>query len=47
MGIVGLNGVGKFMFIKVCMGLLLFVSGWVKFFGELFDKVVMCIGYVL
>jgi manganese/zinc/iron transport system ATP- binding protein len=45
-GIVGPNGAGKSTLIKACMGLLPLSSGWVKFFGEPFDRAARRIGYV-
>lgn len=45
-GIVGPNGAGKSTLIKACMGLLPLASGWVKFFGEPFDRAATRIGYV-
>src|SRR4051812_7423018 len=45
-GIVGPNGAGKSTLIKACMGLMPLASGWVKFFGEPFEKAATRIGYV-
>jgi len=45
-GIVGPNGAGKSTLIKACMGLLPLGSGWVKFFGEPFNRVATRVGYV-
>lgn len=45
-GIIGPNGAGKSTLIKACMGLLPVQSGWVKLFGQPFNKVATRVGYV-
>ncbi|MFO1446690.1 MAG: metal ABC transporter ATP-binding protein [Opitutaceae bacterium] len=45
-GIIGPNGAGKSTLIKACMGLLPAQSGWVKLFGQPFNKVATRVGYV-
>lgn len=45
-GIVGPNGAGKSTLIKACMGLLPLASGYVKFFGQSFNRVATRVGYV-
>lgn len=45
-GIVGPNGAGKSTFIKAVMGLLPLASGWVKIFGQPYDKNCLRVGYV-
>jgi len=45
-GIIGPNGAGKSTFIKAIMGLLPLTSGWVKIFGESYEKSCRRVGYV-
>lgn len=45
-GIVGPNGAGKSTLIKAIMGLLPASSGWVKIYGEPFEKQRARVGYV-
>lgn len=45
-GIVGPNGAGKSTLIKAIMGLLPASSGWVKIYGEPFEKQRSKVGYV-
>jgi len=45
-GIVGPNGAGKSTLIKTIMGLIPPSSGWIKIFGEPFNKAVKRVGYV-
>jgi len=45
-GIVGPNGAGKSTLIKAALGLLPLSSGWVKFWGESYEKARQRIGYV-
>ncbi len=45
-GIIGPNGAGKSTLIKACMGLLPLQSGWVKIFGQPFEKEPTRVGYV-
>jgi manganese/zinc/iron transport system ATP- binding protein len=45
-GIVGPNGAGKSTLIKAALGLLPLSSGWVKFWGEPYEKMRHRIGYV-
>ena len=45
-GIVGPNGAGKSTLIKAMMGLLPLNSGWVKIFGEPYQKNLKRVGYV-
>jgi manganese/zinc/iron transport system ATP- binding protein len=45
-GIVGPNGAGKSTLIKAVMGLLPHLSGWVKIFGESYQKNLRRVGYV-
>jgi len=45
-GIVGPNGAGKSTLLKACMGLVPLSSGWVKVFGQPFQKATRRVGYV-
>ena len=45
-GIIGPNGAGKSTMIRAIMGLLPASSGWVKIFGEPFEKARQRVGYV-
>lgn len=45
-GIVGPNGAGKSTLIKTIMGLVPSSGGWVKIFGQPFNKAVKRVGYV-
>lgn len=45
-GIVGPNGAGKSTLIKAVMGLIPHLSGWVKIFGEPYQKNLKRVGYV-
>ncbi len=45
-GVVGPNGAGKSTLIKAMMGLLPLNSGWVKIFGEPYQKNLTRVGYV-
>ncbi|MGV3663573.1 MAG: metal ABC transporter ATP-binding protein [Prosthecobacter sp.] len=45
-GIIGPNGAGKSTMIRAIMGLLPTSSGWVKVFGEPFEKARQRVGYV-
>src|SRR5688572_28713065 len=45
-GIIGPNGAGKSTMIRAIMGLLPTNSGWVKVFGESFEKARQRVGYV-
>ncbi len=45
-GIIGPNGAGKSTMIRAIMGLLPLSSGWVKVFGETFEKNRHRVGYV-
>src|SRR5687767_4245294 len=45
-GIVGPNGAGKSTLIKAIMGLIPVSSGWIKIFGEPWDKALRRVGYV-
>lgn len=45
-GVVGPNGAGKSTLIKTIMGIVPSSGGWVKVFGQPFDKAVTRVGYV-
>ena len=45
-GVVGPNGAGKSTLIKTIMGIVPTNGGWVKVFGQPFDKAVTRVGYV-
>ena len=45
-GVVGPNGAGKSTLIKTIMGIVPSNGGWVKVFGQPFDKAVTRVGYV-
>lgn len=45
-GLIGPNGAGKSTLIKAVMGLLPLNGGWVKVFGEPFDRAKQRVGYV-
>ena len=45
-GVVGPNGAGKSTLIKTIMGMVPSNGGWVKVFGQPFDKAVTRVGYV-
>jgi manganese/zinc/iron transport system ATP- binding protein len=45
-GIVGPNGAGKSTLIKAVMGLVPVTSGWVKIFGQSYQKSLRRVGYV-
>ena len=45
-GVVGPNGAGKSTLIKTIMGIVPSSGGWVKGFGQPFDKAVTRVGYV-
>ncbi len=46
LGVVGPNGAGKTTLIKTIMGIVPANGGWVKVFGQPFDKAVTRVGYV-
>jgi len=45
-GIIGPNGAGKSTLIKAALGLIPLSSGWVKFFGQEYNKMRRMVGYV-
>ena len=45
-GVIGPNGAGKTTLVKAIMGIVPAVGGWVKVFGQPFEKAVRRVGYI-